>query len=690
MESKSNINPNNPFLTASALPFQAPDFTKIHDSDFKPAIVEGIRQQQEEMQKIADNPDAPTFENTFIAMEKSGQMLHRVSWVFNALAQANTNPALQKVSEDVAPLLAASDDDIYLNSKLFKRVEAIYNRRQLLKLDSESLRLVEVTYQHFTLAGANLPDAQKDSLKKLNKEEAALMVKFNNQLLAARAAGGVVVTDTNQLAGLSHGEIEAAAVAAKNAKMEGKWLLQLQNTTQQPLLQSLKNRDLREKLFAASWTRAEKSDSNDTRHTILSLARIRSIKAKLLGFSNYAERVLADQMAKHVSAVEDFIGKLAPAATAKVNADAADLQKVIDAQKGGFKLAPWDWEYYAEQERKAKYNLDDNEVKPYFELWNVLENGVFYAANKLYGITFKQRTDIPTYNPDMRVYEVFDKDGSSMALWYCDYFTRDNKSGGAWMDSFMGQAKLLGTKPVVFNVCNFTKPAEGQPALISFDDATTMFHEFGHALHGMFANSQYLSLSGTNTARDFVEFPSQFNEHWASDTGVFKHYAHHYKTGEPMPKELVEKIKKARTFNQGYSITEIIAAAELDMKWHEISADTTVTDVDKFELEALNKSHLWIDECPPRYRSSYFLHIWSNGYNAGYYAYLWTEMLDDDAYQWFKEHGGCTRENGQRFRDMILSRGNTMDLATMYRNFRGRDAEIQPMLENRGLVEVKN
>lgn len=687
--SNSNTLTNNPFLNPSTLPFQAADFTRIKDSDFKPAIEEGIKQQQAEMQKIAGNTDAPTFENTFVAMEKSGQMLRRVSGVFNLLTSANTDSVLQKVSEEVAPKLAANNDAIFLDTKLFKRVETVYNEREKLKLDPESLRLVEYYYQKFILSGANLSDNAKDSLKKLNGEEASLSAKYTNQLLAAAKAAALVVTDKAELAGLSDGEINADATPGKNTTQSGKWTIPLQNTTQQPALQSLTNRATRQKLFEASWNRAEKSDSNDTRATISRIAMIRAQKAKLLGFPNYAAWTLMDQMAKKPEAVEQFLSRLVPAATAKAKEEAADIQKVIDQQKGGFKLQPWDWDFYAEQVRKTRYDLNENEIKPYFEINNVLQNGVFYAANQLYGLTFKERKDIPVYNKDVRVFEVFDKDGTSMALAYFDYFKRENKNGGAWMDNMVGQSKLLGTKPVIYNICNFTKPAEGQPALISFSDVTTMFHEFGHGLHGLFADQQYPTLSGTATARDFVEFPSQFNEHWASDSQVFKNYAKHYKTGELMPQALVDKIKKAAKFNQGYALTELLAAASLDMEWHSLTADKPLQDVDKFETEALHNTHLDLPEVPTRYRSSYFLHIWSNGYAAGYYAYIWTEMLDDDAFQWFKEHGGLTRENGQRFRDMILSRGNTQDLATMFRNFRGSDPNIQPMLENRGLVEAK-
>jgi len=680
---------SNPFYAASTLPFQAADFSKIQNSDYKPAIEAGMKQQLNEVDKIANNPDAATFENTFVALEKSGQLLRRVSMVFNLVTGANTNPELQKLQEEEAPKLAGVNDAMFLNTKLFKRVETIYNNRAQLKLDAESNKLVEYYYQKFQLAGAKLSDADKDTLKKMNGEEASLMAKFNNQLLAAAKAGALVVSDSTELAGLSSGALQSAAADAKAAKLDGKYMLPLQNTTTQPALASLTNRATRQKLFEASWNRAEKNDSNDTRAVISRIAQIRAKKAKLIGFPNFASLQLQDQMAKTPEAVEAFFSKLIPAATAKAKVEAADIQKVIDAQKGGFQLQPWDWDFYAEQVRKAKYDINEDEVKPYFELNNVLQNGVFFAANQLYGLTFKERKDLPVYQKDVRVFEVFDKDSTSIALFYCDYFKRDNKNGGAWMDNMVGQSKLLGTKPVIYNVCNFTKPADGQPALISFSDVTTMFHEFGHGLHGIFASQQYPSLSGTATARDFVEFPSQFNEHWASDPTVFKHYATHYKTGAPMPQGLVDKIKKAATFNQGYALTEILAAADLDMQWHKITADMPLQDVDKFETEALHKTNLDLPQVPSRYRSSYFLHIWSNGYSAGYYAYLWTEMLDDDAFSWFQEHGGLTRENGQRFRDMILSRGNTEDLGKMFADFRGHAPDINPMLVNRGLVPGK-
>lgn len=676
---------DNPLLHASTLPYQAPEFDKIENGDFQPAIEQGMKEQQAEMQKIADNPEAPTFENTLVAMEKSGQLLNRVYLTFNVLTGANTNDMLQKVQEAMAPKLAAHQDAIYLNDKLFKRVDAIFQKRNELNLDPESLRLVEYYHQQFEIAGANLSEENKAKLKKLNEEDATLSTKFTNQLLAAAKKGALVVSDKQELAGLSQGDLDAAAQNAKENKLTGKWMFPLQNTTQQPLLQSLSNRETRRKLFEASWNRAEQGDANDTRKLVSRMAQLRAEKAALLGFPNYAAWKLQDQMAKTPAAVESFFAKLIPAATAKARAEAKDIQALIHEQKDTFSLQAYDWDFYADQVRKAKYNLDENEIKPYFVLDSVLKNGVFYAATQLYGITFKERKDIPVYHKDVRVYELFEENGTAIGLFYCDYFKRDSKNGGAWMDNMVRQSKLLGTKPVVFNVCNFTKPADGQPALVSFDDVTTMFHEFGHALHGFFADQQYPSLSGSATARDFVEFPSQFNEHWALYPSVLKNYAKHYKTNETIPDELVAKIKNAGTFNQGYAITEVLAAANLDMQWHTIKPGTPEQDVDKFETAALQKVHLDLSYVPSRYRTSIFQHIWGGGYSAGYYAYLWTEMLDHDAYSWFEENGGLSRVNGKRFRDMILSRGNTEDYGKMFKAFRGHDPVIEPMLKNRGL-----
>ncbi len=680
----ADFGPSNPFYAPSTLPFQAPPFDKIKDEDFQPAIEAGIAQEQTEIEAIANNPEPPTFDNTIVAMEKGGRLLNRVMSAFFGVTGANTDPVLQKVKTTEAPKLAAHADFIHLNTKLFARINTIYKERAALKLDPESLRLVEHIYDEFVHAGANLSEADKTELKKLNEEASSLSDTFTNKILDGTKAGAFVTTDKAALAGLSDARIAAAAQAAKNRKAEG-FVIPLQNTTQQPDLVSLSNRETRQTIFEHSWNRAERGDANDTRDTIARLAQLRAQKAKLLGYSSFAAWKLEDQMAKTPEAALHFMDAIVPAATAKAASEAKDIQDVIDAQKGGFQVQAYDWNFYSEQVRKARYDIDDAQVKPYFEINNVLENGVFYAATQLYGITFKERHDIPVYQPDVRVFEVFDADGKHLALFYCDYFKRDNKNGGAWMSEFVGQSHLLGTSPVVYNVANLPKPVEGEPALISFTDVITMFHEFGHALHGMFSNARYPSLAGTSTARDFVEFPSQFNEHWAIYPAVFHHYAKHYKTGEPMPEELAAKIQKAATFNKGYDMTELLAAAELDMQWHFLPSTAPLQKPDEFEKQALDKTHLNVSYVPPRYRSTYFSHIWGGGYSAGYYAYLWTEMLADDAYQWFVDNGELTRANGDRFRQMVLSRGNTEDLAKMYEAWRGAPPNSKAMLKYRGL-----
>ena len=701
LDKPMDFGPTNPFYAPSSLPFQAPPFDKIKNSDYQPAIEAGMAEQRREMRAIADNPALPTFENTLVAMEKTGLLFNRAMAAFNGVTGANLNPELQKVQDFEAPRLAAHQDAIFLDSKLFQRVAAVYQQRASLKLDAESLRLAEFYYKKFVHSGANLSDSDKDELKKLNEEESTLTNAFTTRLLAATKEAAYVTKEKNALAGLSDAQIAAAALAAKDRNLEG-YVLPLQNTTQQPDLDSLSQRSTRRAIFENSWNRAERGGPNDTREIVARLAQLRSQKAKLLGFPNYAAWKLDDQMAKTPDAALKFMDALVPGATARAASEARDIQSVIDsrngdshsgkshgggAPNGGFKLEPWDWNFYSEQVRKARYDMDESQIKPYFELNNVLENGVFYAATQLYGITFKERKDIPVYNPEVRVFEVFDSNGQPLALWYGDYFKRDNKNGGAWMSNFVDQSTLLGTLPVVYNVCNFSKPAAGEPALLSFRDVTTMFHEFGHALHGMFADTEYPSLSGTAVARDFVEFPSQFNEHWASYPSVFSNYAKHYKTGAPMPVDLAAKIKKAETFNQGYALTEVLAAAELDMQWHTLPAGTPLQKPDGFETAALAKTHLALSAVPPRYRSTYFAHIWGGEYGAGYYAYLWAEMLDDDAFQWFEDHGGLSRANGDRLRRMVLSRGNTEDLASLYKAWLGAEPSIEPMLKYRGLAE---
>jgi peptidyl-dipeptidase Dcp len=673
----------NPFFKASTLQYQAPPFDRIHDADYLPAFEEGMKQHLAEIAKIANQKDAPTFANTIEALERSGALLTRTAKVFFAIAQANTNDDLQKIQSEVAPKLAAHQDAIFLDPKLFARIETIYAGRD--QLDAEDRFLIERYHRNFVHAGAKLSEADKATLRALNKEESTLQTDFQNKLLAGTKAGAIASANKAEFAGLSDAELAAAAAAAKARNLDGEWLLTLQNTTQQPAQAELTNRATRERLFKASIDRTEHGDANDTRALISRLAQLRAQKAQLLGYPTFAAYNLEDQMAKTPEHAIKLMTDMVPAVMAKAHSEADKMQALAQKQNAGLKLEPWDWQFYSEQVKQKEFALDESEAKQYFELDRVLKDGVFFAANKLYGITFKERHDLPVYQPDVRVFEVFDADGKSLALFYADYFKRDNKSGGAWMDSFVDQSGLLGTHPVVFNVCNFTKPAAGQPALLSFDDVTTMFHEFGHALHGMFSNVKYPSVAGANTSRDFVEFPSQFNEHWAQEPSVFANYARHYKTGAPMPAKLVKAIKDSGTYGQGYATAEYIAAALLDQAWHTLPADAEKQDVDKFEADALKKYHVDYSLVPPRYRTSYFAHIWGGGYSAGYYAYLWSAVLRDDAYYWFKEHGGMTRENGQRFRDMVLSKGSTMDLDAMYRAFRGRDPSVEPLLETRGL-----
>jgi peptidyl-dipeptidase Dcp len=678
---------SNPFYAPSDLPFHAPRFDLILEGDYLPAIQEGMRQQLAEVAKISANPEPPTFVNTLVALEQSGELLNRVMPVFNAITGANTSDALQKVQEEVAPQLAAHEDSIYLDRRLFERVEAVYGQ-QSRELDPESRRLVQWYYDEFVRNGARLGESDKAALRELNKEASTLSTSFANKLLAASRAGAVVLNDPDDLAGLNDDEMAAAACAAQDRNLDGAWVIPLHNTTQQPALLALRNRSVRKQLFDASWNRTERSDSNDTRELIARLARLRATSATLLGFPSFAALRLQDQMAKTPDTALDFVRNLVPAATANARAEGDAIQRVISDSGNDFQLEPWDWDHYAEQVRRARYDLDEEQIKQYFELDNVLLRGVFYAATQLYGITFTERHDIPTYHPDVRVFELADADGSPLALFYCDFFARENKIGGAWMDNLVTQSRLHDAKPVIYNVSNFTKPALGKPALLSFDDVTTMFHEFGHALHGFFANQEYPSLSGTSVARDFVELPSQFNEHWATEPAVFANYARHHRTGDPLPQEVADRIKAAETFNQGYRLTEVLAAALLDLSWHMLPSDAPLQDVDAFEARALTENNVNLRTVPPRYRSSYFMHIWANGYAAGYYAYLWAEMLDADAYEWFRENGGLTRANGDHFRATILSRGNTADLATMYREFRGRDPRIEPMLKGRGLHRV--
>jgi peptidyl-dipeptidase Dcp len=676
---------SNPFAKPSALPFETPDFSKIKDKDYLPALLAGMAQQKAEVTAIANQKGTPTFENTVAAMEKSGRLLERAALAFNAVNGANTNDTLQATDTKTAPLFAEHNDFINLNAKLYQRFKYLHDHQAELNLNPEQAKLLDVYYKGFVHAGAELPPAKQAQLKVINKRLSTLSTEFGQKLLAAAKAGALHVTDKAALAGLSDQQIAAAAEAAKGRKVAG-YVIPLQNTTQQPSLESLSNHDTRQKLFDASLNRAEQGDANDTRAVVSELAQLRAKKAALFGAANFADYTLYDQMAKDRATAVGFLARLAPAVSAKEQKEWADIVALAKSQGATFQPTAADWNYYAEQIRKQRYALNSDDLKPYFEFNKVLEDGVFYAANQLYGLTFKERKDIPTWNPDMRVFQVYDQDGKELAIFMIDPWKRDNKNGGAWMSNLVNQSYLRGTKPVVFNVENFTKPAPGQPALISWDDVTTMFHEFGHALHGMFASQQYPTLSGTSVARDFVEFPSQFNENWALDPKILPHFAVHYQTGQVIPQALIQKVLAARTFNQGYEVGEALEAARLDLDWHSLPAGAPRQDVDKFEVDALAKGGFDTKDVPPRYRSSYFLHIWANGYSASYYAYAWTRMLGQDAFNWFQTHGGLSRANGQRFRDMVLSRGNTQDLAEMYKNWAGHDPSIQPYLDYYGLT----
>ncbi|HDR2691861.1 TPA: peptidyl-dipeptidase Dcp, partial [Enterobacter ludwigii] len=608
------MSATNPFFESSLLPYQAPRFDEINDGHYRPAFDEAIRQKRAEIDAIVAQTAAPDFNNTVLALEKSGAMLSRVSSVFFAMTSAHTNDDLQALEEQISTELAALANDIWLNDTLFSRVESVW--QDCAALDAESRRLAEETYQHFVLAGARLNDAEKAELKALNTEAATLTSQFNQRLLAATKAGGLVVDYAHQLDGLSPDEIATAAHAAAEKGLNDRWLIPLLNTTQQPALSALRDRQTRENLFNAGWTRTQKGDENDTRALILRLTALRARQAKLLGFEDYASWSIADQMAKTPAAALAFMRGIVPAARTRATLEQADIQKVIDDEQGGFTVQAWDWAFYAERVRQAKYALDESQIKPYFALNTVLQDGVFWAASQLFGLRFVERFDIPVYHPDVRVWEIFDHTGEGMALFYGDFFARESKVGGAWMGNFVEQSYEFASRPVIYNVCNYQKPANGQTALISWDDVVTLFHEFGHTLHGLFASQRYASLSGTNTPRDFVEFPSQINEHWASHPQVFAHYARHYQTGEPMPEALRDKMLNATQFNKGYDMTELLSAALLDMNWHGISEP--VDDVDAFEAAALHKEGLDLPAVPPRYRSSYFAHIFGGGYAAGY------------------------------------------------------------------------
>jgi peptidyl-dipeptidase Dcp len=675
----------NPLATASTLPFHYPQFDKIKDEHFIPAFNEGMRQQLKEVDAIANNKAAPSFDNTIVAMEKSGALLTRVQTIFGNLQGANTNDKLDAIDSEMSPKLAAHADAIYLNAKLYARVKALYDKRTTLKLDAESEHLLERYHTDFVRAGANLSAADKEKLKAINGTIAKLQTTFTQNVLKETNASGLLVDTREELAGMSPAAIDAAAAAAKAKGQDGKFLVAVVNTSGQPPLAELTNRAVREKLMALSLARGSHGGEFDNRDVVLKIAKARAEKSTLLGYENFAAYSLEDQTAHDTASVNKLLSELAKPAVNNAKKEAADLQAVVDADKGGFKIDASDWAFYTDKVRAQRFAFDENQLKPYFELNNVLTNGVFYAANKLYGLSFKERKDLPVYNPDVRVFDVFDADGKQLAIFIADMYARSNKQGGAWMNEYISQSSLLGTHSVVANHLNIPKPPAGEPTLLTYDEVKTAFHEFGHALHGMFSNVKYPRFSGTSVPRDFVEYPSQVNEMWAVWPEVLSNYAKHYKTGEPMPKELLDKVLASKKFNQGFLTTEYLSASLLDQRWHQLTPAQIPTDVLAFEAQSLKDMGVDFAPVPPRYRTTYFSHSFSGGYSAGYYAYLWSEKLDADTVEWFKENGGLQRKNGDWFRAKLLSRGGTDDAMNLFRNFRGRDPVIEPLLERRGL-----
>ncbi len=687
---------SNVFLQPSPLLDELPPFDKITDASYRPAFEAGMAEQRKQAEAIAKNPDPPTFDNTIVALERSGRTLYRVATVFFNLQGCNTNPELDAIATEVAPKLSQHEDAIHLDAALFARVKQLHDTAAAQHLDPESAQLLSRTYLTFIHAGANASDTGKARLRELNEQLSSLTTKFRQNVLKASKEGAALVEDVKQLDGFSSEQIGAAAAAAKGRGLEGKWLIPLQNTTIQPALTHLSNRALRERIYRASITRSNGGDADNT-VVVAQIVKLRAEHAKILGYANYAAEILEDETAGNPGAVNAMLSQLAPPAIANAKQEAADIQTLIDKQAKAqhaqsFKLEPWDWAFYAEQVRKARYAYDESQTKPYFELNHVLQDGVFFAANQLYGITFKELHGLPVYHPDVRVFECFDADGSALGLFMTDYYARDNKQGGAWDSQYVDQSTLEGTKPVIANHLNIPKPAEGEPTLLTFDEVVTMFHEFGHAMHGMLSHTKYQSLSGANTPRDFVEYPSQYNEMWAAEPVVMANYAKHYKTGEAMPKALLDKVLASSKFDQGFVTSEYIAAAILDQTWHQLSVESanaipqSPSGVMAFEAAALKQAGVDFAPVPPRYHTPYFSHVFSNGYAAGYYAYLWSDVLARDTESWMHAHGGLKRENGDILRAKVLSRGRTEEPLALFENFYGHPPDIQPLLEKRGLT----
>lgn len=686
VESPTVSTEQNPFYTESSLYMKYPEFDEIKNENYTPAFEKGMADHMAEIDAIAERADSPTLENTIIAMEKSGALLDRVATVFFALISANTNEEMEKIRSEMAPKLSAHSDQILLNGKLFHRVKTIYEQRDQLGLDAESKRLVEKYYTDFIRSGANLSNEEKESLKKINGEMAVLQTTFSQNVLKEVNALAVVVDSKDELDGLSDAAIEAAANEAKSRELDGKYVITLRNTSGQPPMASLTNRALRERIHKTSLSRGSRGGDFDNREILANVIKLRAERAQLMGYNNHAAYSLENQTAQTPKAVNERLSSLAPKAVANAIKEATDLQKMIDAEDGSFKLASWDWDFYTEKVRADRYNFDASQLKPYFEMDNVLQNGVFYTATQLFGITFKERFDLPVYQEDIRVFQVFNEDGSVLALFIFDGYARSSKRGGAWMNAYVSQSKLKGNKPVIANHMNVVKPPKGEPTLMSFDEVITTFHEFGHALHGMFSDVNYPYFAGTSVPRDFVEYPSQVNEMWAIWPEVLKNYAVHHETGKPMPKELLDKVLATQKFNQGFSTTEYLAASLLDQALHQLSPDQVPSgeEIIAFEADALKTAGVSMDVIPPRYRSTYFSHI-IGGYSAGYYSYIWSEVLDADTVEWFKENGGLKRENGDHFRKTLLSRGGSKDALKIFKDFRGAEPNIQPLLDRRGL-----
>jgi len=681
----------NPLLEPSTLPYQMPPFDRVRVSDYVPAFEEAMREQLREVAAIVHNGKPPTFDNTIVALDRSGQALQRVGFIFDELNSNNTSDEMQKIDTEMAPKRSAHRDSIYLDRVLWKRVIAVYRERASLKLDPESLQLLERWHARFVRAGARLSPVDQARLRTLNAEIAGLTTKFGQNVLKATTDGAIPVDNVQDLDGLSADQVSASARAAESRGLKDKWLITLQNTTQQAVLAHLANRALRERIFRSSVERAL-TGAADNRAVVTGIVKARAERAALLGYDTHAAYAIEDESAATPAAAREILLKIVPAALARARTEASDLQQLIDMQakaKGSpsFALQPWDWEFYSEQLRKARYDFDQSQVAPYLELNHVVQDGAFYAAHELYGLTFKERKDLPVYQPDVRIFEVFDADGSGLGLLIVDYFARDNKQGGAWMNAYVEQSRLLKRKVVVSNNLNIRKPASGQPVLLTFDEVTGLFHEFGHALHGLLSDVKYPSLASPETPPDFVEYPSQFNEMWAREPQVLAHYAHHYQTGEAMPPELLAKVLRAQQFNEGYAQTEYLAAALLDLAWYElhVSQVPTPEEVPAFESAALKQAGVDYAPIPPRYRSAYFLHIFNDQYSAGYYAYRWSEVLARDTGAWMHANGGLTRANGDELRRKVLSRGRTAEPLDLFRSFYGRGPEIGPLLEYRGL-----